>query len=227
MDKIPRLIDIAQLAEVSIGTVDRVIHKRGRVAPKTKAKVLKIAEDLGYKPNIYASGLAATRTTKTILIIIPEKSKDPYWDEVHAGCKLAIDSIAQQRVKFTYLSFDLFDRKKFTEQVEKLDLKGIDGLLIAPIFRSESKLLLDKIEEHKKPYVIINTMIERDSEKLICYVGPNSYQSGRLAARLMSLHCSLNARVMIIPLDRDFKNAHHYLEKERGFRDYASRDARV
>ncbi|MBN2051635.1 MAG: LacI family DNA-binding transcriptional regulator [Spirochaetales bacterium] len=34
--------DIARMANVSIGTVDRVIHKRGRVSEETKDRILGI-----------------------------------------------------------------------------------------------------------------------------------------------------------------------------------------
>jgi LacI family transcriptional regulator len=218
--KVPRLIDIAALAGVSIGTVDRVINKRGRVAKETREKVIKIADELGYKPNIFASGLSSSRTFKNILVFLPERESDPYWSEVYKGCQIALSKMSHQNVNVTYKSFDLFSRQDFVREVERLDLKGIDGVLIAPIFLAESKALMDKIEKNGTPYVIINTMIERSSKEFVCYVGPNSYQSGRLAARLMSLHCPKGSKILLLPLDKDFKNAQHYLEKEKGFRDW-------
>ena len=43
---------IAELAGVSRGTVDRALHNRGRVNPEVAARIRKIADELGYKPNI-------------------------------------------------------------------------------------------------------------------------------------------------------------------------------
>ena len=43
--------DVAKAAGVSKGTVDRVIHNRGEVSEKSRKKVLKVIEELGYKPN--------------------------------------------------------------------------------------------------------------------------------------------------------------------------------
>ena len=43
--------DIADLAGVSRGTVDRVLNSRGAVSPQTAEKVLEIARALGYRPN--------------------------------------------------------------------------------------------------------------------------------------------------------------------------------
>ena len=220
MNKNPRLIDIARLASVSIGTVDRVIHNRGRVASKTKEKILKISEDLGYKPNIHASGLASTKTSKKLLVLIPNKGQDPYWDSVHEGCQIAKVKMSHQNIHLQFKCFDLFDRTDFLKMINQLDFTGVDGILLSPIFRKESEKVFSKLDEIQKPFVIINTKIEWKSEYLISYVGPNSYQSGRLAARLMSLHCSENDNVLIFPLDKEFKNAQHYLEKEKGFREW-------
>jgi len=47
-----RIKDVALKANVSTGTVDRVIHNRGRVAKDVKERVLKIIKKLNYEPNL-------------------------------------------------------------------------------------------------------------------------------------------------------------------------------
>ena len=47
--------DVARAARVTNGTVDRVLHERGEVSKKTREKVLRVIEELGYQPNVYAS----------------------------------------------------------------------------------------------------------------------------------------------------------------------------
>ena len=49
-----RIKDIARLAGVSIGTVDRVLHERGEVAEKTREKVKQILKETNYSPNVMA-----------------------------------------------------------------------------------------------------------------------------------------------------------------------------
>ena len=53
-----RIKDIARLAEVSVGTVDRVLHGRPGVSENSKKRVEKILNELNYQPNMYASALA-------------------------------------------------------------------------------------------------------------------------------------------------------------------------
>ena len=50
-DKI-RIKDIARLANVSTGTVDRVLHNRGEVSAKSREKVEKVLKEINYQPNI-------------------------------------------------------------------------------------------------------------------------------------------------------------------------------
>ena len=59
--------DIAQMAGVSAGTVDRVLHNRGDVSQKSKEKVQKVLDEINYQPNVFAIGLAAKKkyTIKT------------------------------------------------------------------------------------------------------------------------------------------------------------------
>ena len=55
--KIVRIKDIAEKAQTSKGTVDRVLHNRGRVAEDVRERILKIIEELNYEPNFIAQSL--------------------------------------------------------------------------------------------------------------------------------------------------------------------------
>ena len=54
-----RIVDIAKMAGVSVGTVDRVIHNRGRVSEENRKKVQTILEMVHYQPNLMARSLAS------------------------------------------------------------------------------------------------------------------------------------------------------------------------
>ena len=57
------------MARVSMATVSRVLNAPDRVNPETRDKVLKIIEELGYKPNPIARELAAKKKTYVVGII--------------------------------------------------------------------------------------------------------------------------------------------------------------
>ena len=72
-DKI-RIKDIARLANVSTGTVDRVLHNRGEVSAKSREKVEKVLKEINYQPNIYAPALASKKRY-TLVTLLPESNE--------------------------------------------------------------------------------------------------------------------------------------------------------
>ena len=64
-----RIVDIAKMAGVSVGTVDRVIHNRGRVSEENKKKVQAILEMVHYQPNLMARSLASKKQYHFVAII--------------------------------------------------------------------------------------------------------------------------------------------------------------
>ena len=69
-----RIQDIADRANVSTGTVDRVLHNREEVSEKTRKKIMEIIEELNYRPNLLAQRLASDKIYK-LAILIPKYSK--------------------------------------------------------------------------------------------------------------------------------------------------------
>ena len=67
--------DVAKAAGVTRGTIDRVLHERGEVSEETRAKVLKVIKELGYKTNVYASMLAKNKS-HDIAVILPKRSEE-------------------------------------------------------------------------------------------------------------------------------------------------------
>ena len=65
------LKDVARLAGVSRGTVDRVIHNRGNVSKQSYDNVMRIIKDIGYEPNIYASILAHDKN-RVVALLLPQ-----------------------------------------------------------------------------------------------------------------------------------------------------------
>ncbi len=64
------IYDIADRASVSIATVSRVLNKNPRVSGKTRARVLRVAQELGYQPHVSAQSLAR-RKSSLVSAVIP------------------------------------------------------------------------------------------------------------------------------------------------------------
>jgi len=68
---LPKTIyDIAQAAGVSIATVSRVFNDKGQVKKSTRDKVLALADELGYHPQVFAQGLARKKKN-SIMMFVP------------------------------------------------------------------------------------------------------------------------------------------------------------
>src|SRR5690348_2216629 len=95
--KVIRIKDIAVKAKVSTGTVDRVIHGRGRVSEDVRTRVLKIIKDLKYEPNLMARTLGANRQYY-IAALIPDHQEDSYWLAPKTGIEKAEKDLKQYGV---------------------------------------------------------------------------------------------------------------------------------
>jgi len=92
--------EIARALGISIGTVDRVLHNRPGVSLKTKARVLDIAEQMGYKPNLAAVALKLNRRIE-IAVVLP-KQISHFFDPLRAGIRAAGDATVGMDVKLTF-----------------------------------------------------------------------------------------------------------------------------
>ncbi|MEO1517700.1 MAG: LacI family DNA-binding transcriptional regulator [Bacteroidota bacterium] len=217
MKKRVRIKDIANRAGVSTGTVDRVLHNRGSVAPEVKKKVLQVVDELGYERNRLASALAYNKAFR-ILALLPEPEKDSYWKQIHNGVQKAAKAVKHYGLLVEPMYFDLFQPQDFHAKAQQLIAAQPDGLLFPPMFYEEAKWLLDTCQQQNIPQVIINTSIEGNHP--LCYIGQDSYQSGVLGARLLDFGLTDGQMVCILNLEVGTKAAHHLLDKEKGFRSY-------
>jgi len=211
--------DIAKKAGVSKGTVDRVIHNRGNVSPDARKKVEIAMEELDYQPNLIASALASRKVRK-IAVIIPDSTNDPFWEQPKAGILKAKKALRDYPIKIDEYYFRDADPKHFYELGEKVISENYHAVLISPSFSQEGISILKKLENHKIPYIQINTFLPRKDKHFLAYIGQDSYASGMLAAKLINFGVEEGRSTMILHLEKDIYNAKHLLDKENGFNDF-------
>ena len=90
--------DLARVAGVSIGTVDRVLHNRGRVSQATRARVQAAVRALGYTTNVVASNLSRARRTR-FAVVLPQLDQDGgYRRQAAPGIERALRELAHHYV---------------------------------------------------------------------------------------------------------------------------------
>jgi LacI family transcriptional regulator len=77
------IFDVAERANVSIGTVSRVLNNRDRVRAETRERVLLAVRELDFHSNAFAQGLASQQTA-TIGLVIPQVN-DPFYFGIVRG----------------------------------------------------------------------------------------------------------------------------------------------
>ena len=217
-NKVIRIKDIAKLSGVSVGTVDRVIHNRGKVSESAKEKVEKVLKEIDYTPNLLAKTLGSSKTYK-IAILAPHPEEDPYW-------KLSLSSLPDSKKEWQPYQmeieshfFQLNNASSFKEVAQKVLDDTPDAVISAPIFLKEALEFFKQLDQLKIPYVHYNTMIEEASP--LAFIGQDLYQSGQLAASLIDLSTKkMTGTVSILHISENIQHSVHFREKERGFRDY-------
>lgn len=175
--------DIAELAGVSAGTVDRVLHNRGDVSPRSRAKVQKVLDEIHYEPNVFAIGLAAKKRY-TFLCLLPLPSGEDYWHSVAAGVERARKELQAFNVSVGFRYYRHGSRESYAEACrEMMKADKVDAVLIAPNFREETETLVAHLGLHHIIYAFVDYDME-ESEALT-YIGQDSRKSGYLAAKLL------------------------------------------
>ena len=216
-DKIITIKDIATKAQVSTGTVDRVLHKRGRVAAKVEEKILRIIKELDYQPNIIARALSSKKQY-VVAVLIPAESYDSYWLAPKTGIKNALKDLKKYGLSVKYYHFDPYNSQSFVTQANELNKERHDAIIVTPIFHREVLPFLQEWKNANVPFVFFNTEIS-DYEPL-SYIGQDSYQSGYLAAKLIHYGQCSPCSVLIAHFDEETSNAAHLEKKELGFKNY-------
>lgn len=210
--------EIARRANVSIATVDRVLHNRVGVSQKTKEKIIAIIEELNYKPNILARRLASKEILKFAVLIPSVSEETDYWDAPLEGIKRAESEITAYGIEIDKYFFDQNDKKTFLKESEKIFEKKYHGVLLAPMFIEESIGFVKKCSKIKMPCVFINSDLPDISS--LCYIGPDLYHTGALAAHLCSYLIDKRNHIMIVNISKEIDSYHHLLRKEQGFIEY-------
>ncbi len=195
--------DIARLAGVSLGTVDRVIHNRGRVAADTAARVQQAITTLGYSPNLHARQLSHGRTYR-IALLMPDLSSDGgYWDEAYQGIERARSQLNLKQIE---VQPTFFDRNtdapvlRWIDHLAKAVESPPDGVIVAPVVSTVAQnSLAQTLQRLRIPAVAFDSPLYGGS---FPFVGQDPEEGGRAAARLTTLLSPPQKTIVLITRGR-------------------------
>ncbi|MDL2301445.1 LacI family DNA-binding transcriptional regulator [Lachnospiraceae bacterium OttesenSCG-928-D06] len=186
--------EIAALAGVSRGTVDRVLNNRGNVNPETAKRIREIITVLDYKPN--KAGLVLAAQKKHIKIgVIMFSLDNPFFEDVLKGLKDKSQELEGYNctVIVKHVKLDVTEQ---LEAIAQLIAEGVSGIALTPCNDDRIRKQINSLHKKGIPVVTFNTDIE--DCKRIAYVGSHYRKSGETAAGFMHLITHGKANIGII-----------------------------
>lgn len=221
INKNVRIKDIALKAKVSTGTVDRVLHNRGRVSEKVRDRILKIIEEMDYQPNLMARALGSNKSYR-FAALVPDHQVDSYWLAPVLGIRKAAQELKQFGIHVMEYIFNPFEVDSFINQARQIGELEPDGILVSPIFYREVLPFFEEWKSLQIPFVLFNTQIAEFDP--LSYIGQDSYQSGNLAGKLIHFGQPQGGSILVAHIDEEISNAAHLMKKEQGLRNYFSQN---
>lgn len=220
MQKKIRIKDIARMAGVSPGTVDRVLHGRGSVSDKARAAVEEVLKKVNYTPNIHISALSLKRKYR-LVITVPTILPGEYWDSIYNGITHARREYANIQLNIellTYNQYDIFSCVEVFNQIAKMEM---DALIIGPTFHKETAELCSTLDQRGIPYIFVDSSIHGTNP--IAFFSSEPYVCGRLMAKLISSLVPPQSPIGVLHAVRTGnQSANTTILRKRGFMDYLS-----
>lgn len=186
---------IAEIAGVSAGTVDRALNNRGRVNPQVAEKIRIIAKELNYQPNTIAKSLSIRRKKMRIAVIL-HVEQNIFVDNILEGISKASSELKDAGFNISVKKCKDFDAEYQLSLINKAVEEKADGIILIPI---NNEIIKNKINElHKKDFpVVLLTSIIEDTE-FLTYVGCNYKYSGQIACGIINLLTGGKANLAVI-----------------------------
>lgn len=118
--------EIAKICGVSQGTVDRALNNRKGINPKTKEKILNVAKEYGYRPNVHASSIAGGKSHLIGVVVFDLNNQ--YFSDI----LVSIESYCTSLGYSTVVMFTDKDHEKEIECIQNLYHMSVDGIVLCP-----------------------------------------------------------------------------------------------
>lgn len=143
--------DIAKMANVSKGTVSRVINNKPEgVSEETRRRILDIIDEVGYVPNLNARSITVSETN-TIGLIIPDVS-NPFFSELARG----VEDCSSKYGYTVFLCNSDMDLEKQKNYLTALFEKRVDGIILNTSGDFNDEKFRDKFNKLNIPVVLID-----------------------------------------------------------------------
>lgn len=218
MAKQATIKEIAQMAGVSAGTVDRILHNRGKVSEASLAAVNKVLAEVGYRSNIHTSAISLKKKF-SVTITTPMPGIGEYWGSVRDGISHALDEFSDIDISCTYAYYNQFDIYSCRSAFESILNSTPDAVIIGPTFADETIALCRKLEKRGIPYCFVDATIKECCP--MATFATDQHICGYLLGKLLDYATPEQCSIAIFGTQRTGNGrASNSIAREKGFTDY-------
>jgi len=151
------IYSVALASGVSLATVSRVLNNPEKVKKSTRERVLKVINELGYRPNVIARGLASRKTTNVGVVVS---------DITRASVAEMLGGISDIANNYQY-SIKIFVIREETDIIDtthKIVSEQVDGILFLNDELAEQKVqdVKNIFDQNNIPVVFANVIASND-----------------------------------------------------------------
>lgn len=173
---------IAELANVSRGTVDKVLNDRPGVKAETKAKILQIAKELNYQPNFLGKALVQSKEpTKLGIVLTPDYN--PFIQAILKGIRQATDEFSPFGLKIDVKMLTTLEAAELISILNEMSINGYSGIAVFPIDDTQVKNKINQLVDEGIVVMTFNSRIDGIHD--LCFLGQDHVQGGVAAGGLM------------------------------------------
>ena len=175
--------ELAALAKVSVGTVDRALNGRPEISETTRRRILELARKHGYRPNLAARALSAARSKVRIGVCLP-RHFPAFYDQIREG-------ILDEAARFQHAGVEIVYRPTGhlgigEPNVVKAVLKSrIRALILTPGDPAALAPVIDQAES-KADVRVVCVASDDSLSRRSSWIAVDPTLNGKMAAELMA-----------------------------------------
>lgn len=169
--------EISTLSGVSRGTVDRILHNRGKVSRGAYEKVQRVLDENNFKYNIHASAVPF-RKVFHLLICIPRYGEGDFWSQIRKGIRSALDECSDFSIECVDMEFPPFDGEAYYSSFIECLNSPVDAVIMSPVFPVHSKQVCDLLDTRHIPYAFVD--MDLPDTKPVAVYTIDQFASGHL-----------------------------------------------
>lgn len=212
--------DIAEKAQVSLGTVHRALYGKPGVSKMVRERVLEVARELNYQPNRMASSLRKRQLN--IVVAFPEPTRENrfFYGELWNACKEEQELFNAYNCNLIQLPFCEEDMNSFSANMGRVLLQykdSIDGMLIGGSMRPQDLELAARAAQgpHSIPMIAVGEQF--DALPCLCTIQSDHTSDGRMAAEELCAQIPENGDILLFAGDETLVSNH---ENAKAFEAY-------